>query len=336
MYRSKERTALCTMAAEVAATYGGYFQPLRCWSEVYTDYLRREILERDLATQYSVDLEILRIQPMSTDIELIAWTRSDFNVDILVGCTDRKFYLLHNVQAFYCNGIMRVVGIVGVSFKSPFLQVSGTHAATLFPPEQIDPNDRGSGETNENKVTQTLHLDHQLTRRRRRKAAANIVQPTQSVIGCPTFLAEHLLNDPLVHNGLSLAELARTVRQTAKTTFPLAFTSTTDIQQKTIAVNACHLFLIKFEKFLRTAAHLPSAVFVKYISPVPERVNNKLRNITFRPLRLQESRFWQPTTQGEYERKTAPKAYDNITWGPTMSLYDIERHYPGEKGPWRR
>ena len=338
MYRSIERTALCTMAAEVVATYGGYFQPLRCWSEVYTDYLRREILERDLATQYLADLEILRIQPMSTDIELIAWTRSDLNVDILVGCTDRKFYLLHNVQAFYCNGTMRVVGIAGVRFKSPFLQVSGPHAPmTLFPPEQIEfLIDRGSGETHENKVTQTLQLDYQLTRMCRRKAAANIVQPIQSVIGCPTFLAEHLLNHPLVHNGFSLAELARTVQRTAKTTFPLAFTSMTDLQQKAIKVTACQQFLVRFEKFLRTAAHLLSAVFVRNISPVPERVNNNLRNITFRPLRLQESRFWQPTTQGDYERRTAPKAYDNITWGPTMSLYDIERHYPGEKGPWRR
>jgi hypothetical protein len=182
----------------------------------------------------------------------------------------------------------------------------------------------------------TLHLDHQLTRMRQRKAAANIVQPIQSVIGCPTFLAEHLLNNTLVHNGFSLAELARTVRRTAKTTFPLAFTSTMDLQQKAIEVTACQQFLVRFEKFLRIAAHLPSAVFVRNISPVPERVNNNLWNITFWQLLLQESRFWQPTTQGDYERRTAPKAYDNITWGPTMSLYDIERHYPGEKGPWRR
>ena len=56
MFRSKERTALYTMAAEVTATYGGYYQPLRCWIELYNDYIRREILERDMATQYLADL----------------------------------------------------------------------------------------------------------------------------------------------------------------------------------------------------------------------------------------------------------------------------------------
>jgi hypothetical protein len=78
---------------------------------------------------------------------------------------------------------------------------------------------------------------------------------------------------------------------------------------------------------------------VKYIAFLELSVLELLvvgRNITFRHLRLEESRFWQPTTQGDYERKTAPMAYYNIVWGPTMSLYEIERQYPDEKGPWRR
>ena len=123
------------------------------------------------------------------------------------------------------------------------------------------------------------------------------------------------------------AKLAQTVRRAAKNTFPLAFSDTNNSQQKAIDVTACQQFLVRFEKFLRTAAHVPSKVFVRNIFPVPERVNNRLRQIIFRQLRLQESRFWKPKTQGEYERKTAPMAYYNIVWGPTMSLYDIERQF---------
>ena len=322
------------MAAEVTATYGGYFQPLRCWSEVYTDYIGREILERDLATQYLADLEILRIQPMSTDIELIAWTRSDFNVDMLVGCTNKKFYVLHNAQAFYCNGTLRVVGITGIRFESPFMQVNGPHNIAFFPPEHTEvTSEQGVGEVHKYKEKANLHLDHQLSKMVPRKAAANIVEPIQSIIGCPTFLSQILIHDPLVEHGFSLAELACTVRRAAKNTFPLAFTDTANSQQKAIDVTACQQYLVRFERFLRTAAHVPSAVFVRNIFPVPERVNNQLRNITFRQLRLQESRFWKPTTQGEFEKRTAPMAYYNIAWGPTMSLYEIERQYRDEDGP---
>jgi hypothetical protein len=139
-----------------------------------------------------------------------------------------------------------------------------------------------------------------------------------------------------VEHGFTLAELACTVRQAAKNTFPLAFIYKANFQQKAINVTACQQYLVRFERFLRTAAHVPSAVFVRNVFPISEWVNNQLRNITFRQLRLQESRFWKPTTQGEFETRTARMAYYNIAWGPTMSLYEIERQCPDEKGPWRR
>ena len=189
MFRLKERTGLYTMAAEVTATYGGYYQPLRDWTEVYTDYIRRESMERGVATQYLADLEVLRIQSMSTDIALIAWTRSDFNVDILVGCANKNFYLLHNVQAFYYNGTLRVVGITGNRFDSPFMQVGGPHNTSFFTPEHTEVHyAQGGGDVHKIKVKENLHLDHELTKMRQRKAAANIVESIQSVIGCPTFL----------------------------------------------------------------------------------------------------------------------------------------------------
>jgi hypothetical protein len=76
------------MAGELGATYGGFYQPLRDWYEVYHKYIRREAIEQDLPTQYLTDLDIVRVQPMKTNIEFVAWTRSDFNVDILVGILD--------------------------------------------------------------------------------------------------------------------------------------------------------------------------------------------------------------------------------------------------------
>jgi hypothetical protein len=84
MFRSKERTGLYTMEGELAATYGVFYQPLRCWSEVYKDYIRREALEGYLPSQLLADIDIMRTQPMMSEIELIAWTLSDFNMDMIV------------------------------------------------------------------------------------------------------------------------------------------------------------------------------------------------------------------------------------------------------------
>ena len=254
-------------------------------------------------------------------------------MDMLVGCTNKKFYLLHDVQAFYCNGTLRVVGITGLRFKSPFLQVSSPHYSAFFPPEHImAPREQGSGEDYKNKEKGNMHLD-QLIQMGRQNAAANSAEPIQSVIACPLFLSQHLLSNTQADRGFSLAVLARTVRRAAKTTFPLAFSDMANTQQKSIDVTACQQFLVRFEKVLRTAAQVPSVVFVRSIHPVPVQVNDRLRNITFWQLRLQESRFWKPTTEGEYEKRTAPMAYYNIAWGPTMSLYEIERQFRDENGP---
>jgi hypothetical protein len=231
-----------------------------------------------------------------------------------------------------------VVGITGIRFESPFKQVSSPHNIAFFPPKHIEvSSEQGVREVHKYKEKANLHLDQQLSKMVQRKAAANIVEPIQFIIGCPTFLSQLLIHDSLlVEHGFTLTKLACTVRRAAKNTFPLAFTNTANSQQKAIDVTACQQYLVRFKRFFRTAAHVPSAVFVRNIFPVPERVNNHLRNISFRQLWIQESRFWKHTTQGEFEKRTAPMAYYNIAWGPTMSLYDIERQYPDNDGPWRR
>ena len=132
MFRSKERTGLYTMAAEVTATYGGFYNNLACWLDVYWDYRLRDVLEQDFPSQYLNNISNLQIQPMSNEIEMTAWSRSDFNVDILVGCKDRMFYLLHNINAFFEHETFQVTGITGQRFESPFMQVGGLPEVPFF------------------------------------------------------------------------------------------------------------------------------------------------------------------------------------------------------------
>ena len=96
MFRSKDKTGLYAMAAEVTATYGGYVQPLRDWIEVYWEYRRRESYGRGWSMQhwswqYIQDIVRVRRQPLSSEAALIEWTRSDSNVDMLVGGVDQQF-----------------------------------------------------------------------------------------------------------------------------------------------------------------------------------------------------------------------------------------------------
>ena len=299
MFRSKERTGLYTMAGELTATYGGFYQPFRCWSEVYDDYIRREALERDLATQYLTDLEIMRKQPMATDIELIAWTRSDFNVDIVVGSSNRTFHLLHNTQAFYQNGNFQVAGICGQTYSSPFQKISGLQTTPIFP----------------TKLT---------------KAGGTV----QSFIVSPPFLTKYILHHTLSENGLTLETLSRAVRRAAREHFTSVFAECATAPPTSTETTACYQFLVTFEQFLRIATMYPHMIFVRDIVTVTKELNNQLRNVTFRPLKLQESRFWRPTDQGQFERNTAPMAYNNVRWGPTTSLYEIERQFPDKSGQW--
>lgn len=287
------------MAGELTATYGGFYQPLRCWSEVYNDYIRREELEWNLSTQYLADIEIMRKQPMVTDIELIAWTRSDFNVDIVVGSTDRKFHLLHNTQAYYQNGDFQVAGISGSTYSSPFRRISGLETAPIFPKEL-----EASGD------------------------------PVQSFIISPPFLTKYILHHTLSEYGLTPEALSRAVRRAAREHFTSVFAEYAIAPPTTTETTACYQFLVSFEQFLRIATLYPHSIFVRDIVSVTEEMNTHLRNVTFRPLRLQESRFWRPTEQGKYERTTAPMAYTNVRWGPTMSMYEIERQFPEESGQW--
>jgi hypothetical protein len=169
------------VTGELTATYGGSYQPLRCWSEVYEDYIRWEALEGDLPSQYLADVDIMRAQPMMSNIKLIAWTRSDFNVDMVVGSTDWTFHLLHNTQAFYQNGDFQVAGISGQTYSSPFRRISGLQTAPIFQKEL--------------------------------EAAGD---PVQSFIISPPFLTKYILHHTLSEYRLTPETLARAVRRAAR------------------------------------------------------------------------------------------------------------------------
>jgi hypothetical protein len=287
------------MAGELAATYGGFFQPLRCWSEVYEDYIRREALEEDLPSQFLADINIQRMQPMTSEIELIAWTRSDFNVDMIVGSMDRTFHLLHNTQAFYQNGDFQVAGISGQTYSAPFRKISGLQTVPIFQKEL----ERGG-------------------------------DPVQAFIISPPFLTKYILHHTLSEDGLTPETLSRAVRRAAREHFTSVFAEYAINTPTATEMTACYRFLVCFERFLRIAKLYPRSIFVQDIRSVTDEMNNHLRNVTFRPLRLQESRFWRPTEQGNYDMVTAPRAYNNVSWGPTMSMYEIERQFPDESGQW--
>ena len=162
----------------------------------------------------------------------------------------------------------------------------------LFPTVHTDiPSEQGSGDSVKNRAKNNLQPDYNLINVQRRQSANNIEEPIQLVIGCSPFLSQLLLHSPTVDNGFTLATLARFVRRAAKNKFPLAFSDIAPLHHKVIEVAACQQFLVRFEFFLRTAAHFPSMVFIRNVFPVPESVNTRLRNVTFWKLRLQESRF---------------------------------------------
>jgi hypothetical protein len=284
---------------EPTATYGGFYQPLRCWSKVYDDYIRREALEWDLPSQYLADIDIMRTQPIMSEIKLIAWTWSNFNVDMVVGSTGQTFHLLHNTQAFYQNGDFQVAGISGQTYSSPFRRISGLQTAPIF--------------------------------RKELEAAGD---PVQSFIISPPFLTKYILHHTLSDYGLTPKTLSRAVQMAAREHFTSVFAKYAIASPTATEMTACYWFLVSFEQFLRIAKLYPHLIFVQDIRSVTEEMNTHLRNVTFWPLRLQESRFWRPTEQGKYDRITAPVAYKNVSWGPTMSMYEIERQFPVESGQW--
>jgi hypothetical protein len=158
--------------------------------------------------------------------------------------------------------------------------------------------------------------------------------PVQAFIIAPPFLTKYILHHTLSEYGLTQKTLSRAVRRAAREHFASVFAEYAIAPLTATEMTAFYRFLVCFKQFLRIAKLYPRSIFVQDIRSVTDKMNNHLRSVTFRPLRLQESRFCRPTEQGNYDRETAPMAYNNVSWGLTMSMYEVKRQFPDESGQW--
>jgi hypothetical protein len=86
------------------------------WPSVYEAYRQQHITNRTLATHYLAHMAELTHRSLISNESLVVWTGKELSLDILVGGTNCKFILLHNVKAFNNEDGMQVVGISGHSF----------------------------------------------------------------------------------------------------------------------------------------------------------------------------------------------------------------------------
>jgi hypothetical protein len=316
------------------ASYGGFYQTLNSWRDVYTEYVRRESLERDTATQYLRDLEILRLQPMDTKVEVVAWTRSDFNIDIVVGGIDRKFYLLHNVQAFFSNGHFHIAGMTGPNLESPFLQLGGLQNLSTG---RTGLNwDSRSEDSRMADIAEKVYNDLQRFHRPRYgqrmtgEEYVNDGEPATLFIICPIFMTRFILENTIPDAGFNTATLAWAVRRAAKENFPEVFSDelTSNISRQ---VTACQHFLFTFEEFIRNATKLPHRIFIREVYQVTRRQSNLLRQVLECRIKYKENIAQSQVSDGKGDRALATMTFWNAIWGPSRGRRDIERQHHEEE-----
>jgi hypothetical protein len=81
-----------------------------------------EETRQDIASIYLQHVEMLRLQPLLTEDHLKEWTTSELQMDMLIGCADRRMVLLHNVRTYYDNSdTFQVAGIVEQSPETSYM-----------------------------------------------------------------------------------------------------------------------------------------------------------------------------------------------------------------------
>ena len=102
------------------------------WAEVYQRYMQRLHEEQRLANDYLQDWHTIEAQQPLTAAGIMRLLRSDSMIDLIVGATDGKFYLLHNLQMSVENDTFQVAGISGRAFTSKYRQIVGTTSSAFF------------------------------------------------------------------------------------------------------------------------------------------------------------------------------------------------------------
>ena len=81
-----------------------------------------------LAKQYLKAATTRETGQWNTTSGIIDFVQEDYVLDLIVGGTDGKVYLLHNIQAFADTGDFKVTGIIGRSFSSKYKQITGAYS----------------------------------------------------------------------------------------------------------------------------------------------------------------------------------------------------------------
>jgi hypothetical protein len=102
------------------------------WSALCLDYKEWAWRDGMLAQQYLIDATTGETGQWNTTSGILDFVQEDDVLDLIVGGTDGKVYLLHNIQAYADTGALQITGIIGQSFSSKYKQITGVHSLFDF------------------------------------------------------------------------------------------------------------------------------------------------------------------------------------------------------------
>jgi hypothetical protein len=103
-------------------------QEAQDWLELYFDYEEWAWSEVMIAKQYMKSATPWEAGFWDSITDIVDFVQEDDVLDILVGGTDGKVYLLHNIQAVSDWGESQLFGIIGKSFNSNYKRLTGAYS----------------------------------------------------------------------------------------------------------------------------------------------------------------------------------------------------------------
>jgi hypothetical protein len=103
-------------------------QAAQDWPALYMDYEEWTWSEEMIAKQYMKSATPWEAGFWDSIAGIVDFVQEDDVLDLLVGGTDGKVYLLHNVQALADRGESQLFGIIGRSFTSNYKRLKGAYS----------------------------------------------------------------------------------------------------------------------------------------------------------------------------------------------------------------
>ena len=113
MFRSKSQTQLLLGQQEAVN-----------WSALYMVYEEWAWQDEMLAKQYLTAAPAGETGQWNTGTNILDFVPEDAALDLIVGGTDGKVHLLHNIQAYADTGALQVTGMTGIIGRSLHLNTS--------------------------------------------------------------------------------------------------------------------------------------------------------------------------------------------------------------------